>query len=65
MKAIEEEKPRRNWERLAAIVVGAILLITGIIRNDFAIMALGAGSFGVPGISSMWKASNGSSTVKT
>ena len=51
--AVEEppkEKKDRNWERLVSLIVGGVLLITGVVRNDFAIMVLGAGAFGVPGM---------------
>ena len=47
------EKEKVGWQQIAAIVVGGVLVITGIIRRDFAVMALGAGAFGMPGVSSM------------
>jgi hypothetical protein len=47
-----EEEKRRSiaWDRIISLFVGATLLITGLIRNDFAILVLGAGALGVPGV---------------
>jgi hypothetical protein len=51
----DEKRRSIAWERIGSLIVGTVLLITGVVRNDFAIMVLGAGAFGVPGVINLGK----------